>query len=302
MLRITTTNGDTLIHADQQSDAIKLTATDGSRVMVHAGEWGKHKYIRKEGNRYIYPEDLEGTAGGRVAKRVSDFGNSLGRGVNTVANAGSALRDRATNTFNQASNAATYRVNQATQTAQRTGHNIKTNAQNLHEKADNAVDAARIAQENANRKLVAKGQNVINSAKTTANETGSRIKAKAQSAHESADNTLNKAKTAQENAGRKIKSKADSTVKSAKDFGESTGKKIKSKADSAARSAREFKESTEKKAKSGMRDLQERANNTLHEAKSAQENFNNETKKKVKRKRKSLGNKISDLGRRIGGE
>lgn len=59
MLKITTSNGDTLIHADQESDAMKFTATDGSRVVVHAGEWGRHKYIRKEGNRYIYPEDLQ---------------------------------------------------------------------------------------------------------------------------------------------------------------------------------------------------------------------------------------------------
>lgn len=59
MLKITTSNGDTLIHADQESDAMKFTATDGSQVVVHAGEWGRHKYIRKEGNRYIYPEDLQ---------------------------------------------------------------------------------------------------------------------------------------------------------------------------------------------------------------------------------------------------
>lgn len=59
MLKITTSNGDTLIHADQKSDAMKFTATDGSQVVVHAGAWGRHKYIRKEGNRYIYPDDLQ---------------------------------------------------------------------------------------------------------------------------------------------------------------------------------------------------------------------------------------------------
>lgn len=59
MLKITTTNGNTLIHADQQPDAIIGKSVDGSQYLVHAGEWGRHKYIRKEGNRYIYPEDLK---------------------------------------------------------------------------------------------------------------------------------------------------------------------------------------------------------------------------------------------------
>ena len=30
----------------------------GNYDLVHAQEWKQHKYIRKEGNRYIYPEDL----------------------------------------------------------------------------------------------------------------------------------------------------------------------------------------------------------------------------------------------------
>ena len=30
------------------------------RALQHGVEWKRHKYIRKEGNRYIYPEDLEG--------------------------------------------------------------------------------------------------------------------------------------------------------------------------------------------------------------------------------------------------
>lgn len=59
MLKITTTNGDTLIHADQQPDAKTIQGYDGSRVLVHGGAWEKHKYIRKEGNKYIYPEDLQ---------------------------------------------------------------------------------------------------------------------------------------------------------------------------------------------------------------------------------------------------
>ena len=74
MLKITTTNGDTLIHADQQSDGMKLTAVDGSQVIVHAGEWGRHKYIRKEGNKYIYPEDLQkenGVSDRKAAKAIA---------------------------------------------------------------------------------------------------------------------------------------------------------------------------------------------------------------------------------------
>lgn len=70
MLEIKTTNGDTLIHNDQQPDAMQITGYDGSRVMVHGGSWGNHKYIRKEGNRYIYPEDLQKAA--KTVKTVYD--------------------------------------------------------------------------------------------------------------------------------------------------------------------------------------------------------------------------------------
>lgn len=59
MLQIKTTSGETLIHADQRPDTYNGRSYDGSQYMVHAGEWGHHKYIRKEGNRYIYPEDLQ---------------------------------------------------------------------------------------------------------------------------------------------------------------------------------------------------------------------------------------------------
>lgn len=31
----------------------------GNYDLAHAGEWKQHKYIRKEGNRYIYAEDLK---------------------------------------------------------------------------------------------------------------------------------------------------------------------------------------------------------------------------------------------------
>lgn len=62
MLEIKMTSGDVLVHGDQQPDAIAIKGYDGSKILVHAGEWGRHKYIRKEGNRYIYPEDLQKTA------------------------------------------------------------------------------------------------------------------------------------------------------------------------------------------------------------------------------------------------
>lgn len=35
------------------------------------GKWKKHKYVRKEGNRYIYPEDIE------AAKRLAKTGTGL---------------------------------------------------------------------------------------------------------------------------------------------------------------------------------------------------------------------------------
>ena len=75
MLQIKTTNGNTLVHADQRPDTYNGRSYDGSQYMVHAGEWGRHKYIRKEGNRYIYPEDLQKKASAglhKVAKAAKD--------------------------------------------------------------------------------------------------------------------------------------------------------------------------------------------------------------------------------------
>ena len=82
MLEIKMTSGDVLVHGDQQPDAMIVKGYDGSKVLVHAGEWGRHKYIRKEGNRYIYPEDLQKAAqrgyevvkkGQKVASAANDF-------------------------------------------------------------------------------------------------------------------------------------------------------------------------------------------------------------------------------------
>ena len=33
--------------------------SSGGLALAHGAEWRRHKYIRKEGNRYIYPEDLK---------------------------------------------------------------------------------------------------------------------------------------------------------------------------------------------------------------------------------------------------
>lgn len=33
--------------------------SSGGLTLAHGVEWRRHKYIRKEGNRYIYPEDLK---------------------------------------------------------------------------------------------------------------------------------------------------------------------------------------------------------------------------------------------------
>lgn len=38
--------------------------------LIHGREWGRHKYIRKEGNRYIYPEDLQKSGGNGMPSNV----------------------------------------------------------------------------------------------------------------------------------------------------------------------------------------------------------------------------------------
>lgn len=38
--------------------------------LIHGREWGHHKYIRKEGNRYIYPEDLQKSGGNGMPSNV----------------------------------------------------------------------------------------------------------------------------------------------------------------------------------------------------------------------------------------
>ena len=68
MLQITTSNGNVLVHADQHPDSYNGQSADGSTYMVHGGSWGNHKYIRKEGNRYIYPEDLQKAAANQKQK------------------------------------------------------------------------------------------------------------------------------------------------------------------------------------------------------------------------------------------
>lgn len=96
MLKITTTNGDELIHADQQPDAYTGQAYDGSQYLVHAGEWGRHKYIRKEGNRYIYPEDLQKKASAglhKVTQVAKDVYNDRDTYVKAAKNMASDARE-----------------------------------------------------------------------------------------------------------------------------------------------------------------------------------------------------------------
>lgn len=97
MLQIKTTNGETLIHADQRPDTYNGRSYDGSQYMVHAGEWGHHKYIRKEGNRYIYPEDLQKKARAGVqkvqqkAKEVYDDRKIYGDAAKNMASDGAKV-------------------------------------------------------------------------------------------------------------------------------------------------------------------------------------------------------------------
>lgn len=42
--------------------------SSGGLTLAHGVEWRRHKYIRKEGNRYIYPEDLKEKALNNVAR------------------------------------------------------------------------------------------------------------------------------------------------------------------------------------------------------------------------------------------
>lgn len=97
MLQIKTTSGETLIHADQRPDTYNGRSYDGSQYMVHAGEWGHHKYIRKEGNRYIYPEDLQKKAQAGVqrvkqkAKEIYDDRKIYGDAAKNMASDGAKV-------------------------------------------------------------------------------------------------------------------------------------------------------------------------------------------------------------------
>lgn len=42
--------------------------SSGGLTLAHGVEWRRHKYIRKEGNRYIYPEDLKEKALNNAAR------------------------------------------------------------------------------------------------------------------------------------------------------------------------------------------------------------------------------------------
>ena len=58
------------------------------REELYHGEWKKHKYIRIENGRYIYPEDLVKGArnvGSSVANTASAVRDRIGSGVRSVA-------------------------------------------------------------------------------------------------------------------------------------------------------------------------------------------------------------------------
>lgn len=128
MLKITTSNGDTLIHADQQPDSYNGRSADGSTYMVHGRSWGKHKYIRKEGNRYIYPEDLK--------KKAEDVGNAIS---STASNVKKSVKDNLYKTAESAAQKAfKFAEEQSTKYMESSPIYQKQKA-----KYDNAVDQAK---------------------------------------------------------------------------------------------------------------------------------------------------------------
>lgn len=62
------------------------------QMLKHGVEWRKHKYIRKEGNRYIYPEDVK-----NKATAAANIAENLTKGAATVAGTKlSNMKDKAT--------------------------------------------------------------------------------------------------------------------------------------------------------------------------------------------------------------
>ena len=65
-------------------------------------EWKNHKYIRKEGNRYIYPEDLIKGAGQRIGSAGSAIGQAGRNAGNAVSRFGQNAYRTAGNVVNRA--------------------------------------------------------------------------------------------------------------------------------------------------------------------------------------------------------
>ena len=62
------------------------------QMLKHGVEWRKHKYIRKEGNRYIYPEDVK-----NKATAAANIAENLTKGAATAAGTKlSNMKDKAT--------------------------------------------------------------------------------------------------------------------------------------------------------------------------------------------------------------
>lgn len=91
-------------------------------------EWKNHKYIRKEGNRYIYPEDIKPSSKSQKGW-VSD----------TVSSIGNAAATAATSVGTAVSNAATSVANAVSDTWNTIASSVGTTATNLYNNISAAV-------------------------------------------------------------------------------------------------------------------------------------------------------------------
>lgn len=87
------------------------------------GTWKQHKYIRKEGNRYIYPQDLK--------KKVTDTANKIGDAVTRTAN---NVKTAAKNTYNKASTAVKNTYNRTSTAVKNTYNKTSSAAKSVAQK------------------------------------------------------------------------------------------------------------------------------------------------------------------------
>lgn len=98
---------------------------DGNYILAHAGKWRQHKYIRKEGNRYIYPEDLRrGKATDAVARGAGSDGTN---GPNKISKGWSGYEGRY-QTRRKARDSRDYSKHSKKYTAVQTVHNTESSA------------------------------------------------------------------------------------------------------------------------------------------------------------------------------